>query len=197
MNPYWSAMVAAYVFDIRVVVITRTTSPKKAIIEENHSPEPEQRPNTVENNDTQEESTKIDHLKEKKAEPEKQTVTEEDDVTPKLPMKVNHVNEKKNKRKETEANITDELEYHYATRVFEFKENFKNEIDTFVPVTEKKGCYRLTDNHFNAKKPLSYCISPDTWTEVQRVLPMTIIFCFFVEYFVRIWQQESMLILLN
>ena len=156
MNPYWSAMVAAYVFDIRVVVITRTTSPKKAIIEENHSPEPEQRPNTVENNDTQEESTKIDHLKEKKAEPEKQTVTEEDDVTPKLPMKVNHANEKKkkNKRKETEANITDELEYHYATRVFEFKENFKNEIDTFVPVTEKKGCYRLTDNHFNAKKTI-------------------------------------------
>lgn len=80
MNPYWAAIVIAYVFEVRVVIVTRTSSPKE------------------------------------------------------------------------NATSKDDVEYSHGTKIFEFDNDFRTFIDTYVPVTEHdKSCYRISDASFHAK----------------------------------------------
>jgi hypothetical protein len=79
MNPYWSALVIAYVFGVRVIVITRISSPKKDAENEN------------------------------------------------------------------------DVDHSHGTKIFEFDNDFRSSIDTYVPVTEHGKLFRISDASFRAK----------------------------------------------
>jgi len=162
MNPYWTALVVAYLFNVRVVVVTRNASPVRKT-----------KPNDTnkEQIDTNTEQNEVCE-KEQNGDPESAEVGEkEQNGDPESPEVGENVDESMQDDDENDL----ELQLKYYTKIFEFEDGFRDKvksfkkgrfdddfrehIEKFVPVTEHETCVRIDDTEYKSKKTIEilYC----------------------------------------
>jgi hypothetical protein len=123
---YWGPLVFAYVFRVRVVVVTRKTVPivpKENATDGNATEKIPRDPSatdpiSVDGNSTDDKGTN-------------EIVTEE--------------------KGKTKGNKKPTFEYHHSTKIFDFVDGFENNIDDFVPVKSYEKLFRLSDAAFYSK----------------------------------------------
>ena len=168
MDPYWGPLVFAYIFRVRVVVVTRNTIPIEE--EQNATEQNATDANATEKMPTAPSTTKAtsadgnskdDKGSTKKTQPKKNTTNA--NATEKMPTAPsttkatsadgNSTNDKatnetviegKKKKKKT-------YEYVHTTKIFDFVDGFENDIDNYVPVKSYEKLFRLSDAAFYSK----------------------------------------------
>jgi len=151
MHPYWGPLVFAYVFRVRVVVITRKTVPiekKKDGTEKSTKENNSDGGNINESKDNNVEATNTNDASTRGKSAHAKTIgknTADDDDPNATAIHQTTTGQGTTTEEETiPENPT--VTYAHSTKIFDFVDGFERNIDTYVAVTSFEKLYRLSDH---------------------------------------------------